>query len=84
MEWDIAPGQLEEGEELVGRLIPVGVSGEEKAHREAQMYIDNGCTVAGVRYLETIENDLSSDDPGYDPSQNVVGHRWCVIVKVED
>lgn len=76
MHWNVAPGQLQDGETVFS-----GVAYEEKADREAEEAKARGLTVVGVRWLMTIEHELPSDHHDYDPSQNARGHLWCVIVR---
>lgn len=73
--WLLVPGQLEDGETLDS-----GHTDEASANKEASELAKLGHIVY-VCYLDTIENELPTDDPNYDPAKNIAGKRWCVVVR---
>jgi hypothetical protein len=70
--WELIDGQTE------GRMVDSGYRTKEEAERQVKSLLIQFRSRAQVELLRTLEHDLRSDDPNFDPSQRFESARWCI------
>lgn len=73
--WSVAEGQISPDE-----IVTMRYETKEEAEKDAIASLAIGRVgYAHVKYVKILHHDLSSDDPHYHPSQNVVGYAWVIV-----